>query len=561
MTKSDVPCDPTKAVSPVGESVRDQELRALVEGVREYAIFTVGTDGLISSWHPGAELIKGYSAEEAIGMPFAQLFTPEDRAAGRPEREMRIAAETGEYQGEGVRLRKNGETFEAAVVLTALRAPTGEVLGYLKLTQDISARRLLERSQREALDNAEAARAQAERTSQSMGEFLATISHELRTPLSAILGWATVLSRGPSSPQVVARAVEAIMRNAKVQIGLIEDLLDMNRIETGKLRVDLQPVDLSSVIAGAIEAVLPAARAKGVRLRSTLDAATGRVAGDSARLQQVVWNLLMNAVKFTPKGGEVTVSLNQAKPEKSASTDAPGVQINVADNGQGIDPAFLPYLFDRFRQQDASTTRRHGGLGIGLALVRQLTELHGGSVRAESQGVGRGASFTVLLPLLAEEAGLGATPAPPRFGEPAANEADRPLGGVTVLLVDDEADACEVASYVLGHAGARVLCAANAEDALSLVKSDRPDLLLSDIGMPGHDGYALLRWVQALAPEAGGSTPAIALTAYAAPEDRRRIAEAGYRAQLLKPVEPAVLVSAIADVLGDPEVRSQRAAL
>ena len=559
MTKSDVPCDPTKAVSPVGESVRDQELRALVEGVREYAIFTIGTDGLISSWHPGAALIKGYSAEEAIGMPFAQLFTPEDRAAGRPEREMRIAAETGEYQGEGVRLRKNGEIFEAAVVLTALRAPSGEVLGYLKLTQDISARRLLERNQREALDNAEAARAQAERTSQSMGEFLATISHELRTPLSANLGWATVLSRGPSSPQVVARAVEAIMRNAKVQIGLIEDLLDMNRIETGKLRVDLQPLDLSSVIAGAIEAVLPAARAKGVRLRSTLDAATGRVAGDSARLQQVVWNLLMNAVKFTPQGGEVTVSLSQAK---SARTGAPGVQVNVADNGQGIDPAFLPYLFDRFRQQDASTTRRHGGLGIGLALVRQLTELHGGSVWAESQGVGRGASFTVLLPLLAEEAGPGATTAPPpRFGNPAANEADRPLGGVTVLLVDDEADACEVASYVLGHAGARVLCAANAEDALSLVKSDHPDLLLSDIGMPGHDGYALLRWVQALAPEAGGSTPAIALTAYAAPEDRRRIAEAGYRAHLLKPVEPALLVSAITDVLGDPELRGRRAAL
>ena len=393
LTGATPPETPKPAPEPApNPELREQELRALVQGVRDYAIFTLDPQGRIASWHDGARLMKGYSADEAIGMPFAMLFPEADRRAGRPEREMRIAAETGEYKEEGRRVRKNGEGFDAAIVLTALRSPKGELLGYLKLTQDITRQREQEREREELLCIAKAARTDAERLSRSMAEFLATVSHELRTPLGAILGWVQVLQRDPTNRDSLALGLAAIMRNARMQAALIEDLLDMNRIETGQLRLELQPVDLAAVIRSAVAAILPSASAKGIRLQTMLDAQPPAISGDPARLQQVMWNLLTNAVKFTSRGATVRVGLLH-KGDR--------LEVSVSDTGQGVEPTFLPRVFDRFQQQDVSTTRRHGGLGVGLTIVRELVQLHGGSVRAESDGPGRGATFSVALPVLA----------------------------------------------------------------------------------------------------------------------------------------------------------------
>jgi PAS domain S-box-containing protein len=521
---------------------RDAEFRALVLGVRDYAIFTVDTQGCISSWHVGAQLMKGYTADEAIGMPFARLFTADDRAAGRPQHEMEVAARTGEYKGEGTRLRKDGETFEAAVVLTALRGPQDELLGFLKLTQDITQRKRADAQREEMLSNAQAARADAERASHSKGEFLATISHELRTPLGAILGWAHLLEQGISDPEGVKHGLAAITRNARVQVQLIEDLLDMNRIESGQLRLEMQPVDLAGVVAGAVEAVLPAATAKHITMGTVLDPRAGPVTADPARLQQIVWNLLSNAVKFTPDGGRVTVSVVCA---------GDSVEIAVVDTGQGIEQDFLERAFDHFQQQDASSTRRYGGLGLGLAIVRQLAQLHGGTVRASSAGTGQGSTFTVSLPALGTRAAT-APAAPPAAPSPAPNparaEAQR-LAGFTLLLIDDEPDGRAVAAYALRAAGAQVCAAASAVEGLALFHQHHPHAILCDIGMPQHDGHEFMRWVREVEQAQGRLTPAAAFTAYARPEDRQRALDAGYHAHLVKPLDPTALVDAVVELL------------
>jgi len=524
---------------------RDAELRALTESVRDYAIFTLDTAGRISSWHAGAEAMKGYSADEAIGTHFACLFTPEDRAAGQPSEEMALAARHGEFKGEGQRMRKDGSCFDAAVVLTALRGPRGELLGFLKLTQDISQRRQTERDRETMLAEAQAARFEAERSSQAKDEFLATISHELRTPLSAILGWAHVLERGLADAQTVQHGLAAISRNARIQGKLIEDLLDMSRIEAGQLRLDLQRVELSGVIAAAIDSCLPAALAKGIGMRTVFSHSAGVVRGDSARLQQVVSNLVGNAIKFTQAGGEVSTSLSQHDGQ---------AQISVTDNGQGIAPEFLPHLFDRFLQQDGSRTRRHGGLGLGLSIVRQLVELHHGSVQATSDGQGQGATFTVTLPVLAKtdtttDAGDDADRAHGSAAEPpAAAEAMPRLDGVRVLLVDDEADMREVTSQLLEDAGAQVQLASSAEMALRSISDNVPDVIVSDIGMAGVDGYEFMRRLRALPAAEGGSTPAMALTAYSQPEDRDRALAAGFQHHLGKPASPQSLLEMLAEM-------------
>jgi len=513
-------------------------LQALLQGVRDYAIYTINPQGRISSWHRGAELLKGYTAEEAVGMPFAKLFTPEDLANGQPEMELRVAAEQGEYKGEGQRVRKDGSRIDVAVVLTALRGPHGELLGFLKLTQDITARRAEERAREEALRASQQARADAERASHLKGEFLATLSHELRTPLSAILGWAHVLERGVFDADTLKHGLDAISRNARLQVQLIEDLLDMTRIESGQLRLDRQRLELDGVLAAAIDSALPAATARGIALRTHFAQDGGCwVLGDPARLQQVVANLLDNAIKFTPRGGHVDVSLACAGRQ---------AVITVSDSGQGIDAGFLPRLFERFQQQDATTTRRHGGLGIGLAIVRQLVVLHGGDVTAASDGPGKGATFTVTLPVMAEQ-GLPVSPPLPAVEPPPGSE---PLDGVHVLLVDDEADVRVIACRMLKDAGARMTVAASAEEAFTLLQRERPTVLLSDIGMPEQDGYDLIRRVRALAPEAGGLTPAAAFTAYASREDAERVHAAGYQLHLAKPVAPQALVGAVAQLAG-----------
>jgi CheY-like chemotaxis protein len=381
----------------------------------------------------------------------------------------------------------------------------------------------------------------AESANRLKDEFLCTVSHELRTPLTAINGWALMLQAGRLDAAQAARALDTIVRSARAQNQLIDDLLDVSRVITGKLRLDVAPVKLDSIIHAAVEAVRPAAEAKGISLSAQLDPAAETVSGDAERLQQVVWNLLSNAVKFTPQGGQVEVSLNRAGSR---------VDIAVADDGQGIKPEFLPYVFDRFRQEDGGTNRRHGGLGLGLTIVRHIVELHGGTVHAASEGLGKGATFTVELPIApvcgappdefrAEAAGVRLAPPHPL-----------PLAGVRALFVDDEADARELITMVLAQGGAQVRTAVSATEALATCDEWRPDILISDIGLPDEDGHTLMKELRARERERGGHIPAIALTAYARREDRQLALAAGYEYYVSKPVEPVELLIVVARLTG-----------
>ncbi|MGA2442480.1 MAG: ATP-binding protein [Tepidisphaeraceae bacterium] len=389
-----------------------------------------------------------------------------------------------------------------------------------------------------------AARSAAEHTSRMKDEFLATMSHELRTPLNAIVGWAHLLLQRNPDANDLQQGLSTIERNARVQTRLIEDLLDMSRIISGKLRLDMQRVLPVTIIEAAIDSLKPAADAKGVRLEKMLDPLAAPVAGDPGRLQQVVWNLLSNAIKFTPKGGRVQVILERVNSH---------VELTVADTGQGIAPEFLPFVFDRFRQGDSSTTRKQGGLGIGLAIAKQLVELHGGTIRATSPGNGQGSSFIVQLPLMVVHAQPGdAERLHPRAAAgivPAAASRSQ-LQGVKVLVVDDEPDARELIKRVLEDCKAQVLTAGSAAEAMPILLQQKPDVLLSDIGMPQVDGYDFLRQVRAMTAQSGGKIPAIALTAFARSEDRTRALMSGYQVHVSKPVEPAELVATVASVMG-----------
>ncbi|HKD37891.1 MAG TPA: response regulator [Pirellulales bacterium] len=385
------------------------------------------------------------------------------------------------------------------------------------------------------------AREEAERANQIKDDFLATLSHELRTPLHAIIGWAQLLKLGTLAPDDWAEAVDVIERNALAQAQMIADLLDISRITSGKLRIDIEVLDPVPVIEAAILAVLPAANAKGIRVSKSLDPSAGSVAGDPARLQQVVWNVVNNAVKFTPKGGKVDVTLRRIDSH---------IEIAVTDNGQGIDRTMLEGIFRRFIQEDSSTTRSHGGLGLGLAIAKQLIEMHGGRITAESDGPGRGARFVVILPLSPS----GRPKQNPR--ESANIDAPRlaPIGsvrldGVRVLLVDDENDARKVLAWVLTSAGAATCEADGVTPALSAIQSFKPDVLISDLGMPGRDGYELIRQIRVMGHTAN-RLPAIALTGFARPEDRHRALVAGFQIHVAKPVNGRELTTAIATLLG-----------
>jgi PAS domain S-box-containing protein len=382
---------------------------------------------------------------------------------------------------------------------------------------------------------------QAEESSRLKEEFLATISHELRTPLSAILGWARMLRLGQLSQDQTAKALDTIERNARAQAQLVDDLLDVSRIITGKLRMDVRPADPNSFIDAAVEALMPAADAKGVRVQKVIDTAPVSIPGDPVRLQQIVWNLLSNAIKFTPRGGRV-----QIRSERVNSH----LEIVVSDTGQGIAPEFLPHVFDRFRQADQKTSRQHGGMGLGLAIVRHLVELHGGTVHASSPGEGQGATFTVMLPITPvyqmDASGSRVHPAA-RELLPADDSTDR-LDGVRILVVDDEADTRDLLKQGLEYCGAKVNAVASAVDAMDQLMTSTPDILISDIGMPGTDGYAFIRQVRRLPAARGGKIAAIALTAYTRVEDRLRSLRAGYDMHVPKPVELAELVAVAASL-------------
>lgn len=385
-------------------------------------------------------------------------------------------------------------------------------------------------------------RSEAEEANRVKDEFLATVSHELRTPLNAILGWAQILYRGNYDANALAQAIVVIERNARSQAQIIDDIIDVSRIISGKLRLEVQPVKLDAVIAAAMDTIGPAAEAKGVRIQSIIDSRAGQVSGDVNRLQQVVWNLLSNAVKFTPKGGRIQVRLEKINSH---------LELTVSDSGNGISREFLPYVFDRFRQADSSMSRAHGGLGLGLSIVRHLIEAHGGTVHAYSEGEDKGASFTVKLPLLAGVSRQAPSPPVSEVDEEQLSGTNLPsLQGLKILLVDDEPDARELLQMMLAPCGAEVLTLGSAAEALESIKEWKPDLIVSDIGMPGEDGYKLIRKIRALGTNEGGRTPAIALTAYARIEDRVKTLSMGYQLHVPKPVEIEELAFAIASLTG-----------
>jgi signal transduction histidine kinase/DNA-binding response OmpR family regulator len=407
-------------------------------------------------------------------------------------------------------------------------------------TQDITDHKRMDEERKQLLDAERTAREEAERTSRMKDEFLTTLSHELRTPLNAILGWTQLLKRDKENPEMLSEAISVIERNIRVQTHLIEDLLDMSRIISGNMRLDVQRVELSEIINAAMEAVKPAAEKKGIRLETVISPLLGPVSGDPGRLQQVLWNLLTNAIKFTPKGGNVRIL---------AEVMQSHVEISVTDTGEGISRDFLPHLFERFSQADGSPKRKHGGLGLGLSIVKHLVEMHGGTVRANSDGEGQGATFTIHLPLHAPKSSEVEENAPHRrmsLSGLSVKCARLNLRGIKVLVVEDEVDTSELIRRFLVECEALAAVASSAAEAQRLLLTFEPDVIVSDIGMPQKDGYEFIRDVR----KQGLTTPAVALSAYARPEDRIRSAQTGYQTHLAKPVEPAELVAVVASLAG-----------
>jgi PAS domain S-box-containing protein len=529
----------------VADSRRGHEATARVASIFKTsydAIVTKTLDGTVTSWNPAAEKLFGYTADEAVGRNITFVIPK----AHQYEESMVLAKiRRGEVVDsyETIRMRKDGTTFHASLTISPVRAADGTIVGASKVARDIDDRMRLDEERKAILAREQAARADAEAGNRAKDEFLAILSHELRTPLNAVYGWARMMQTAKLDEETSARALDAIVRNANAQVQLIDDLLDVSRVINGKMRLEVRPVDVQEVIDAALDAVVSAAETKGVELTRVIDPRGAVVDADPGRLQQVVWNLAMNAVKFTPSGGRVQVLLRR---------DNGRVELEVSDTGQGIPAHVLPYVFDRFRQWDSSSTRAHSGLGLGLALVKHLTELHRGTVSAESPGEGKGATFRVVLPL-AVETRLFPTPSPAAPGITLG--APVRLDGLRILAVDDDADALELAATILSDGGATVKTCRSALAAYALLQEWRPDILVSDIDMPGEDGYTLIRKVRALDEAQGGKTPAVALTAYGRIEDRVQTLSSGYSMHIPKPVDPeefTTIIASVARVLRTP---------
>jgi PAS domain S-box-containing protein len=518
----------------------EERYRALIAQVRNYAIFAVDLDGHATTWNEGVERVLGWSRKEFIGLPIENLFAPEDIQRGLHRRELQRAAEDGSATGDQWLRRKDGSPFFATGMTSRVVDTRGHVVGFSKVLRDRTAWKLAQDERDKLLESERKARQDAEAANRLKDEFLATLSHELRSPLNAIVGWVHVLRRHTEASPEIARGLEVIERNARAQTQIVNDLLDMSRIMTGKVRLNPRSMSLQKIVSAALDAIRPAAEAKGIRLTTGLDAAADRIRGDPNRLQQVLWNLLTNAVKFTPAGGSVRIS---------STRDDSHIELSVQDSGVGIPSAFLPFVFDRFRQADASTTRTFGGLGLGLSIVKNLVELHGGTVRGTSPGEGQGSTFYVRIPLpaadAAEAAGGSAVLVPP-----SPLESLPKLTGVAALVVDDEADSLVFSGRLLEECGARVMLAVDAQQALEILRTEAVDILVSDIGMAHEDGYYLIAQVRALADPQVARIPAIAVTAYARPEDRQRLLLAGYQMHIGKPIEPQELIAGIASLVG-----------
>ena len=526
------------------EALRDSEehFRMLVESAHDYAIFMLDPQGNVVSWNKGAERVTGFGEEEILGRPGAILFTPEDRAAGAPEHEMREAAHSTHALDERWHLRKDGTRFWASGVMTAARDAQGKLRGFVKIMRDQTDRKSMDARLKEALLSAQQLRARAEGANRAKDEFISTVSHELRTPLNTIRLWSRMFISGTVQGKDVVEGAKFMDRAALAQQQLIDDLLDVSRMATGQLRLNLRDTYLVRAVESAVQAVQPLATGRRIDLIVDLSPDVGIVRVDPDRVQQVVWNLLANAVKFTPEGGRVAVSVRRA-----GST----VEIMVQDTGVGIRKDFLPHVFDRFRQGDASTTRRYAGIGLGLAIVKQLVELHNGTVVATSEGEGRGATFTVHLPLERRLVALEDNESP--RDSLSAND----LTGVEILLVEDETMARAATQQLLVQYGAQVRVSSGAAVAREAYQIRRPDLIVADVGMPEEDGNELLASIRQIEREQGISRiPAVAVTAFARAEDRDRAIAAGFDAHLPKPVDPERLVAVIAKLVAAAKARS-----
>ena len=521
------------------EALREstERLRFMAEAMPQ-KIFTARADGTLDYFNQQWKDYTGLAPEQMAGWEWTKLIHPEDMDESL--KRWKLSLDTGEPFRMECRFRRADGDYRWHLLQTqARRDARGNILMWVGSNTDIDPIKRADEEKKQLLENERIARSEAERANQLKDEFLATLSHELRTPLNAILGWSQLILQGTMSKEDIQRGLETIERNARAQNKLIEDLLEMSSIISGKVRLDVQRLDFAGIAEAAVESIAPAAEAKGIRIRKTIDPAAGWVSGDNNRLQQVIWNLLSNAVKFTPKGGTVEVIVERVSSH---------LQVVVKDSGMGIKPEFLAYVFDRFRQADSTLTRNHGGLGLGLAIVKQLVGLHGGTVRAESDGEDKGSAFIISLPL---------APISERKDQRSAASTqitfeDRQISlpGVKVLVIDDEQDARELIREVLTLFQAEVIIAATAAAGLEILKNQRPDVIVSDIGMPEKDGYQFIREVRSLPAIHGGKTPAIALSAFAHSEDRTRAIIAGYQMHLSKPVESHELVAAIENLTG-----------
>jgi PAS domain S-box-containing protein len=519
-------------------------LAAIVQSSDD-AIIGETLDGLITSWNQAAQRILGYTAAEIVGKPISTLLPPDhSEDMSQILERIRRGERVGHFETQ--RLAKDGRVIDVSLSVSPIRDADGTIIGAAKVARDFTERKRAEAEREQLLAateaakaDAEAAKADAEAANRMKDDFLATLSHELRTPLNAIVGWAKILRSGKVDAEDVEEGLSAIDRNSHAQSQIIEDLLDISRIVSGNLRLDVQRLTLTDILDAALASVLPAANAKEIRIHKVFDSLVGPVTGDPARLQQVVWNLLANAVKFTPKGGTVHVLLERVNSH---------VEISVIDSGIGIKPEFLPHVFDRFRQADGSTTRLHAGLGLGLAIAKHLVEMHGGSIRAKSPGEGQGATFTLALPITVVHPDQ-----PDRVKvRPRESDAiddvcqDSALAGLKVLVVDDEPDARQLLRRALADCQAQVAVASSAAEALALIEIFQPDVIVCDIGMPEQDGYDLIHRVRA--NPATKDIPAAALTAFARPEDRKRSLLAGFQTHVAKPVDPAELTAVVASL-------------
>jgi PAS domain S-box-containing protein len=523
----------------INEALRASETRyrTLVENVRDYGIFLLDAEGIVTKWTKGAERVKGYTAAEAMGQHVSSFYLPGQAAAGDAAKDLSEAATSGRIEREMWRERKDGTLFWANEIMTAIHDAHGKVVGFTRVVRDLSEQRRSQEQREHLLAMAKAAQAQAEESNRAKDEFLAVLSHELRTPLAPILLWSRALRAGQVPPEALGRALDAIVQSAESQSRLIEDLLDLSRLKSGKLVLSPRSTPVGEAARGALEFIRPIAQAKTVALTFDSRLEDRCAVLDTARFQQILWNLLSNAVKFTPAGGRVSLCLRQ---------HAGQLEVEVADTGQGIEAGFLPHLFQRFRQANMGESRPHNGLGIGLALCHQLAELHGGTIEAHSEGPGHGTLVRVRIPWV----NAAAVPDGKKASAPSSGDSpSQLLHGLKVLLIEDDVSTRDAMRWTLERQGAKIREAASGAEALSTLDNETPEVIVCDIGLPGMNGYELIgRVLECCQRQGRKAIPACAVSAHARDADRRRAIEAGFELYVAKPVSAEVLVEALEEL-------------